>query len=125
MSKKYQGTIVYFFIKPLLQSFTSVDFWVFFNTVSSKIPQKDFYKGYTYIFFFQKNVLDQKIFFDQNYYFVKEFQWKWIHRLYGFLSLIKKIKKGKDASKSHVQHTAAASFLGLLQITNMVLCCRL
>ena len=26
MSKKYQGTIVYFFIKPLLQSFTSVDF---------------------------------------------------------------------------------------------------
>ena len=45
--------------------------WVFFNTVSSKIPQKDFYKGYTYIFFFQKNVLDQKFFFDQNFYFIR------------------------------------------------------
>ena len=45
--------------------------WVFFNTVSCKIPQKDFYKGNTYIYiFFPKNVLDQKKkFFDQIFFY--------------------------------------------------------
>ena len=36
--------------------------WVFFNTVSSKIPQKDFYKGntYIYIYFFSKKCFRPK-----------------------------------------------------------------
>ena len=45
--------------------------WVFFNTVSCKIPQKDFYKGNTYIFFFPKKCFRPKKCFLTKFFFTQ------------------------------------------------------
>ena len=63
MSKKYQGTIVYFFIKPLLQSFTSVDFLTL---------------GYSLILFYlkflKKNLTKETLILDQKSVFLTKLQ---------------------------------------------------